>query len=387
MKVLHLASFNGNIGDHANHSGFRRCFSMYLGEGFEFDKLEIREFYRSWGIRRFDSTFVDYVNQYDLLIIGGGNYFELCWDYSQTGTTIDLSIDLLKQIKPKIIFNGMGIDDKNGTINPDNIKKFKIFFDYIVNSNKILLSVRNDGSKEIAQKYYGKKNNEKILRIPDGGFFVKPKEYEHVEIPQGKKLKLIAINLAGDSENIRFSKDGGDGRLTKIQFVNECADSINEILSKYKEINLVMTAHIVKDYEIIVAVLNKVKDFYVRTRITIAPCVNGDITDGDYIFDIYRKVDLVIGMRYHANICAIAVGTPTIGIVNFSKHKELYRDISMEDRIVASDEKDFTKRLVNKIDLSISNLSKMKQENKDLLFKLTIENELYFKKIKELLND
>lgn len=383
MKVLHVASFNGNIGDHANHRGFRRCFSEYIGDDFVFDELEIREFYRSWGIRKFDSTFVDYVNQYDLLIIGGGNYFELCWDYSQTGTTIDLSIDLLKQIKPKIVFNGMGIDDKNGTVNPDNITKFKIFLEYIINNKNILLSVRNDGSKEIANKYFSKKINDNILRIPDGGFFINPKEYNHVEIPQGKKL--IAINLAGDSENIRFSNDGRDGRLTKIQFVDECADSINEILSKYNDVHLVMTAHIVKDYEIIVAVLNKVNDFYVRTRVTVAPCVNGNITDGDYIFDLYRKADMVIGMRYHANVCAIAVGTPTIGIVNFSKHKELYRDILMEDRIVASDEIEFSKRLVNKIDFSMSNLSKLEQENKDLLIKLTTENKIYFEKIKELL--
>lgn len=383
MKILHVASFNGNIGDHANHSGFRRCFSKYIGEDFTFDELEIREFYRNWGIRKFDNSFVDYVNQYDLLVIGGGNYFELCWDYSQTGTTIDLSIDLLKQIKTKIIFNGMGIDDKNGTVNSENITKFKKFLEYIVNNDKILVSVRNDGSKEIANKYFSNEINENILRIPDGGFFVNPKEYEHVEIPQEKRL--IAINLAGDSENIRFSNDGSDGRLTKIQFENECADGINEILSRYKDVHLVMTAHIVKDYEIIVAVLKKVKDFYVRTRITIAPCVNGNITDGDYIFDLYRKADLVIGMRYHANICAIAVGTPTIGIVNFPKHKELYRDILMEDRIVASDEKDFAKRLVNKIDLSINNLNKMKQENKELLQKLTTENEIYFEKIKDLL--
>lgn len=383
MKVLHVASFNGNIGDHGNHRGFRRCLSKYIGEDFTFDELEIREFYKSWGIRKFDSTFVDYVNQYDLLVIGGGNFFELCWDYSQTGTTIDLSVDLMKQIKPKILFNGMGIDDKNGTVNPENITKFKVFLEYIVNNSNILLSVRNDGSKEIANKYFSKQINENILRIPDGGFFIDPKEYEHVEIPQGKKI--IAINLAGDSENIRFSNDGKDGRLTKKEFEAECADAINEILSKHKDVHLVMTAHIVKDFEIMVAVLNKVSDIYVRTRITIAPCVNGNITDGDYIFDLYRKADLVIGMRYHANVCAIAVGTPTIGIVNFSKHKEMYRDISMEDRIVASDEKDFTKRLVNKIDLSLSNLNKLKQENKELLQKLVTENEIYFEKVKELL--
>ena len=44
MKILHLASFTGNIGDNANHSGFRYWFEKYNDEA-EWTELEIREFY------------------------------------------------------------------------------------------------------------------------------------------------------------------------------------------------------------------------------------------------------------------------------------------------------------------------------------------------------
>ena len=97
MKILHVASFNGNIGDFANHSGFRKCLNNYIGEQIEYTNLEIREFYKSWNLRKFDNDFVDLANQFDLLVFGGGNFFEMCWDYSSTGTTIDLSEEILKK--------------------------------------------------------------------------------------------------------------------------------------------------------------------------------------------------------------------------------------------------------------------------------------------------
>ena len=36
IKALHIASFNGNIGDNANHNGFRRRLSETLNRKIEF---------------------------------------------------------------------------------------------------------------------------------------------------------------------------------------------------------------------------------------------------------------------------------------------------------------------------------------------------------------
>ena len=138
--------------------------------------------------------------------------------------------------------------------------------------------------------------------------------------------------------------------------------------------------------ELISKVLGKVKDNILRTRISVAPYLNGTITDGNYIFDLYRKCILTIGMRYHSNVCSIAVNTPTIGIVNLPKHKMLYEDIGMQDRLVISDEPDFGSRLLEKTKRSLSDLDNMKKENRQLLERLTLENEKYFKNINLFLN-
>lgn len=376
MEILHVASFDGNIGDVANHNGFRHSMGKYISSNINFTNLEIREFYQSWGLRKFNDEFVNYANQFDLLVFGGGNFFELCWDYSATGTTIDLSNEMLDKIRVPILFNGMGIDDKKGNVSEYNIQKFKQFLNYLIYTKNAFISVRNDGSKEIAEKYYDEYLTNHIYKIPDGGFFAHPRAYTHIEIPEGRKI--ISINLAGDAPNIRFSTDGSDGRITELEFVEEFATYVNQILELDLEIHLVFVPHIMKDYSIIMNVMNYIKDIYVRTRISVAPCVNGTITEGDYLIDIYRKSIISIGMRYHANICSIAVNTPSIGIVNFSKHKELFRDIGMDDRCVPSDLPKFSERLYIKSLEFMNHLDDKKKENNKLMIRLNKDNQCYF---------
>lgn len=381
MNILHIASFNGNIGDHANHSGFRRSMKKYISDDIQYTELEIREFYRSWGMRHFDDTFVQLCNQHDLIVFGGGNFCELCWDYSATGTTLDISSDILNRIEPPILFNGMGVDDKDGQVNKNNIIKFESFLQALLD-RKSLITVRNDGSWNILKKYYSKKIIDNVLKIPDGGFFVQPQKFQHVEIPKGKKI--IAINLAGDSSAIRFSQDGTDGRLTMQEFIEQFASCINRLLEEDNSIHIVMTAHILQDFNMIVAVLANVKDIYIRSRISTTPYLNGSITDGEYIIDLYRNSALVIGMRYHANICAIAVKTPTIGIVNFPKHKMMYEDIGLTDRVVASDEPGFEDKLYKKVHATLSRLGTLRTENEQLLALLESENQSYITKVSKL---
>ena len=92
LNILHIASFTGNIGDNANHLGFRGWFERVAEADVIWTELEIREFY--WKNRFWDRSFVEYANGFNLIIIGGGNYFELWVDKSPTGTSIEIEPDL-----------------------------------------------------------------------------------------------------------------------------------------------------------------------------------------------------------------------------------------------------------------------------------------------------
>jgi polysaccharide pyruvyl transferase WcaK-like protein len=170
LKVLHLASFSGNMGDNANHRGIRKIFNKYLNFNMTYDELEIREFYISWGKRFFDSSFADLVNDYDLLIIGGGNFFDLYLDKSVTGTTINMTEQILQKIKTPIVFFGVGFDPYKG-ITDELINRFKRFLDNLLESEKVFISLRNDGSVENIKKYIGEEYVKYICKVPDGGFY------------------------------------------------------------------------------------------------------------------------------------------------------------------------------------------------------------------------
>lgn len=321
-KVLHLASFSGNIGDEANHNGFRRKLQENLDITFKYTELEIRNFYKSWGKMRFDKNFIDLCNQNDFVIIGGGNFFELCWDYSETGTTIDIGIDTLSRIKSPILFNAIGVDDGKGT-NEQNINKFRRFLNYILDNDKYLVSVRNDGSMKILQRHFSDSKLEKVFVVPDGGFFINSGNFEHIEI-DSTKLN-IGINLAGDMIDIRFGEK-------YYEFCSQFGEYLNTILNYIDDINIVFIPHMYSDIDITSKVISFIKDEYRRNRISIAPLLNGSLNGGNYIFSLYKKMDLILGMRFHSNVCSIGQNIPNIGLISYHKHGYLFEEIRLMDR-------------------------------------------------------
>lgn len=70
VRALHIASFNGNAGDVANHLGFRRTMEEDTGFKIDYTNFEIRQFYQSWG-GKFDDDFIKYANTFDVVIFGG----------------------------------------------------------------------------------------------------------------------------------------------------------------------------------------------------------------------------------------------------------------------------------------------------------------------------
>ena len=180
LRVLHIASFIGNVGDNANHKGSGFLRNQLLDYEFEITRKEIREFYwKEWIFNSED--FVKEANSYDLVMIGGGNYFELWVENSKTGTSIDLDLEYLKKINTPILFYSLGCDLGQG-VSQANVDKFRIFMDYLTNSGKYFVSVRNDGSLENIKKIYADRYKNKISEIPDGGFFTNVPNLNHYEI-------------------------------------------------------------------------------------------------------------------------------------------------------------------------------------------------------------
>lgn len=215
-----MASFIGNVGDNANHKGSEFLRSQFLDYEFQITRKEIREFYwKEWIFNSED--FVNEANSYDLVMIGGGNYFELWVENSKTGTSIDLGLEYLQNIETPILFYSLGCDLGQG-VPQVNIEKFRNFMDYLTNSEKYFVSVRNDGALSNIEKIYANRYKNKIVEIPDGGFFTSVTNLNHFEI-EGEMTNTL-INVAGDMLEVRFP--GIDGKITYETFTKEFAKVI-----------------------------------------------------------------------------------------------------------------------------------------------------------------
>lgn len=62
IKVLHIASFTGNIGDNANHIGASYLREWFLDYEFQITKKEIRELYwKEWSFN--SAEFIEEANK------------------------------------------------------------------------------------------------------------------------------------------------------------------------------------------------------------------------------------------------------------------------------------------------------------------------------------
>ncbi len=325
IKVLHVASFTGNIGDNANHTGFRDKLAKCIGESghIEYDEFEIRKVF--WGQKDFGEDFVNLANSYDLVVIGGGNYFELWVEDSPTGTSISISLDDLRKIETPIVFNALGVDPAQGA-SEVSLNKFRSFLDYAIANPKILLSCRNDGSMKTLTELVGIKYADSFFHVPDAGFFTKVVNNFHPEIKA--ENKNILIQLAGDMIDVRFSKSS-DCSISYKEFLNEMSSYIQGIANQCNA-NFILVPHIFRDLDVIHSLIDLLPDDIRRSRLTVAPYLTGQ-EGQDYIFDLYKKVDLVLGMRFHSSVCAIGQNVNCIGLVNYRQIDELYNELGLED--------------------------------------------------------
>jgi len=373
VNILHIASFNGNIGDNAHHNGFRDNFNQMTAENIKWDNLEIREFYKSWNVRKFDDNFVRLANEYDLLVIGGGNFFEICHEYSNTGCTIDITIETLKKIKTPIFFNALGFDINKGYT--DKTKKdYEKFIKYISESEKYFVTFRNDGSKNNFEKVYGELNTN-IHIIPDGGFFLKVNDnYSEVN------RKFVGINLACDMFNKRIKTNTYDEFCEKIAGVFEFFFERNENYS------IMFFPHIFTDLKIIYDVVSKLDDKYIKYHVKILPYTTSQGNENEF-FKYYKACDLISGFRFHTNVCAIALNIPTLGLVTYPKVGELYKEIGLDDRAINVNDEKFFDTYLNKIEESLNKKDEIQKRYTEVNCKLRNQRDEIYVKLKKWLKE
>lgn len=321
LRVLHVASFAGNIGDLANHAGARLQFQRHLDYELSFTELEIREFY--WKQRSFDDDFVRYANSFDLLLIGGGNYFELWVESSATGTSIDISPQRLAALDVPTAFYSLGADIGQG-YTASSAERFRSFMSEVMARESMFVCVRNDGSFSALEEVLGADVASRIPVMPDGGFFARAPNTNRCFDP----LRKIVINIAGDMLERRFP-----GQKTTQQFLQELADTCASLLEADDGLTIELAPHIWRDMVLIAQLLPLIPDRHLRRRVVVSSLT--PTSSGLPAFlSLYGNCDLALGMRFHANVCPIGMATPTLGLLTYPQVEKLYAELDMKDRLL-----------------------------------------------------
>ena len=326
MRILHIASFNGNIGDNASHIGFRNILKT-LGIIATIDQIEIRRFYKNYSLfdkQSFDEDFIKKANQYDLVVFGGGGFLDYWVPNSETGTTIYISLDLFQQLLVPVLFTSIGcIPHKE--VPEGNVEKFSRFVNAILEKKNAALAVRNDGSKIILKSVLGDTIACKIPQLLDNGLFYK----SHRKFSRITDGKYIAINVTKDQ---LLMKNQTIGEVNAEHFNQQLRLYIDTII-KNTNLNIVFIPHIFSDLEAIQHALRGINDYLIRTRVIIAPYIQGNY-GCEYLMSIYREADYIVGMRFHACVCALAQGKSIAGLAALDRIKYMCQSVGAGNYVV-----------------------------------------------------
>lgn len=337
MRILHVASFHGNIGDNANHAGFRPWFESLLARPVEWQEFEIRNVYRKTA--SFGDAFVELANAADLVVIGGGNYFELWVEHSPTGTSISIDEGHFAKIERPIFFNALGVDEGQGA-SEQAVSRFRTFLGRLLGSRQYLVSIRNDGAVATLEKFGAGLPVDRVLRLPDGGFFA---SYQ-ARSPRARERGLtVAINLAGDMLDQRFP---GGGSHDYESFLAEFAGAVDRLVSSGTASRVVLIPHIYSDVRVFADLLGKLPDAIRRERVRMAAYDAGDDA-ARAAFGEYLAADLVFAMRFHANVVPIAHGIPTFGLVCYGQIEKVYAELHLSDYAIDVRLKGFSDRILS----------------------------------------
>ncbi len=369
LKIAQLACYRGNIGDNANIVGTRALLADVLGVDITYTNLDILDYL--WGNAQYDDAFLEIVNQHDLLLVGGGGFFELTRDDTCSGTALDIPLELFEKIAPPVVFYALGVDRGRG-VTPGRLAKFKRYLDGLLANERCLVSVRNDGAIETIADLFGPTYARGIHQIPDGGFFTVVNSDGGPELIDG--AKHLGLNLAGDMLVTRFpgaaleKNDGGflsrlvhprsnriseEGLLDADTFLTQLAGVVRTLLESNNALHVLLFPHTYKDIAFQGRFIERLGSQVARRRVTMAPYILGEQGQA-HTFGLYKHCDLVLGMRFHANVCSIGLGVPTIGLVSYPQIQNLYESLGMGERTIGVSRAGFQRQLRVMIERSLA---------------------------------
>jgi hypothetical protein len=356
LTFMHLANHGArNIGNAALIFGLERV----LREDLPGDIAFLPEPWdlHSRGLRRFDASFVERVNaESDALLVGAAVTFDGGDKYSNTGFRFDLPLDLWSRIEKPIVLYGLSYRAWPRRVyhHQDALRRA---LDVMLASDDVLLSVRNDGTREWLESIAGHRLDG-IHVVPDPAVFVPTEDAPHPELDPVRPNILVAPNAEDEIERFGLAprkrtlrrpdanrplpfSSSWRWREARDVFLRALARALDR-LAREHDANLVFCANDPFDigmaYDLF-GLLHPDTRYHVSFTGAALPTAAGPA-----FYDLYAKADLVLGMRIHSITPNIGLGTPVVPIVSQGRMTTFLEDAGLGDLAIDIHAADLSER-------------------------------------------
>ncbi len=326
MNVWHIAGWNRNVGDWAlTYHQHRLLNEAAKSAGLSF------KFYPIDGQRTFfHPGLIDQMNEEaDLVMVGGGGLiFHRPEDKSVSGWGFNISQENLRRVKKPIIVYSLG--NNKFSYGGNEFPSYTAPQLKELQNRATLFSVRAAGVKRDLVNDFGL-DGEKIEVTPDTGMFLYDRDIS-LPIKRGRG-PLIAVNFAGDRPHYRYPDPGAENEKRFYQALKAA------LLRLVKEAGaqILYLPHLsIVDFDVYQSFAEGFPAgsvFGLHQELPFLYAPPGELLHPHIPFftNIYRKLDLVIGMRLHSCIFAYGAGIKFIPLGDQDKLRHLVEDISVTD--------------------------------------------------------
>jgi hypothetical protein len=356
LTFMHLANYGArNIGNAALIFGLERVLREDLPGDVEFLR-EPWDLYSRF-VRRFDASFVVRVNaDCDALLIGAAVTFDGGTAYANTGFRFDLPLDLWRRIEKPIVLYGLSHRAWPRRVyhHRDALRRT---LDAILSSDRVLPSLRNDGTKEWLESVVGHPLDG-VHVVPDPAVFVPTEDVPHLELDPERPNIVVAPNAEDEMDRFGLAprkrvlrkpvahrllpfSSSWSWRETRERFLRALARVLDRLAAEH-DANLILCGNDPFDVGMAYDLFELI---HPDTRYRVGFSSAAPPTDvGPAFYDLYEKADLVLGMRIHSITPCIGLGTPVIPLVSQPRMTDFLADAGLADLAVDIHADDVTER-------------------------------------------
>lgn len=308
MKLLHIASFIGNVGDILSNYALQAYLYRCFGRNIKIDRLEIRRFHKNapvdWMLD-FDTVIEHAARHYDRILIGGGGFLDYWVPDSGTGATIDISLKMVEKLKTRLVISSVGAYPHRD-VPDENFGRFSAFIEALQASPEVRLMFRNDGSVENLARVFGAEFAAGLRSDGDHCYLL---EYPALLTETLYQRPYVVLNVAPDQLGMYSHLRGVIDGDHFYKYLSKALLTVAEVYC----CDIVFVPHLPQDCNAVLRLTEILPDAFVRERFKVFQ-FDGTENIVSPVVSVYKRSIANISVRLHSNILSVLLDQPTVSL-------------------------------------------------------------------------